>query len=69
MIVVHHAGTTFTCDHMSINEEAHTASFFCSYWRNDNQAFFAGVRVCRYEVKPSYLEVFLEKYDEKNSGC
>jgi len=69
MIVVHHAGTVFTCDHMSINEEAHTAAFFCSYWRNDPQAFFAGVKVSSYAVKWSCIEIFLEKCDEEDSGC
>jgi len=68
MIVVHHAGTVFTCDHMSINEDAHTVTFFCSYWTNNSKTF-SGVDVCSYAVKWSCIEIFLEKCDEEDSGC
>lgn len=70
MIVVHYADTVFTCDHMRINEDAHTASFFynCSNWTIE-PFVFDGVIVSSYEIKRSCIEIYLEKCDEEDSGC
>ena len=70
MIVVHHAGITFTCESMFIDENRHIARFHSSEWSTDmkNRMIFGDVNA-NISYTNAYVEVFLEKHDEEDSGC
>lgn len=69
MIVVHNAGITFTCESMLIDENRHIARFHSSEWSTDmkNRMIFGGVSA-KISYTNTFIEVFLEKCDEENSG-
>ena len=70
MIVVHHAGIVFTCESMFIDENKHNAIFYSSQWSIEikNKMFFSGV-TAKISYTNTFIEVFLEKCDEEDSGC
>ena len=70
MIVVHNAGITFTCESMLIDANRHIARFHSSEWSTDrtNTMVFGDV-IAKISYMNTFIEVFLEKCDEKDSGC
>ena len=71
MIVVHNADIIFTCESMLIDANRHIARFYSSEWSTDmkNRMVFGDVTAKIHYTRAFFIEVFLEKYDEKNSGC
>lgn len=70
MILVHHAGITFTCESMFIDSLRHIARFHSSEWSTDmkNRMVFSDV-IAKISYANNFVEVSLEKCNEKDSGC